>query len=81
MGAGIAHAHGIRYFKTFDGTPGGSIFAEPDLCAGVAGQSYGTENTVAVHIRHLREKVEYNPAEPRYLKVVWGRGYKMEETV
>lgn len=40
---------------------------------------YGTENTVAVHIRHLREKVEYNPAEPRYLKVVWGRGYKVEE--
>lgn len=39
---------------------------------------YGTENTVAVHIRHLREKVEINPAEPRYLKVVWGRGYKME---
>lgn len=39
---------------------------------------YGTENTVAVHIRHLREKVEYNPAEPRFLKVVWGRGYKME---
>jgi DNA-binding response OmpR family regulator len=39
---------------------------------------YGTENTVAVHIRHLREKLEYNPAEPRYLKVVWGRGYKME---
>ena len=38
----------------------------------------GTENTVAVHIRHLREKIEYNPAEPRYLKVVWGRGYKME---
>ncbi len=40
---------------------------------------YGTENTVAVHIRHLREKIEYNPQEPRYLKVVWGRGYKMEE--
>ena len=40
--------------------------------------SFGTENTVAVHIRHLREKIEYNPAEPRYLKVVWGRGYKME---
>lgn len=40
--------------------------------------SLGTENTVAVHIRHLREKIEYNPAEPRYLKVVWGRGYKME---
>lgn len=40
---------------------------------------FGTENTVAVHIRHLREKIEYNPQEPRYLKVVWGRGYKMEE--
>ena len=40
--------------------------------------AFGTENTVAVHIRHLREKIEYNPAEPRYLKVVWGRGYKME---
>ncbi len=42
---------------------------------------YGTENTVAVHIRHLREKIEYNPQEPRYLKVVWGRGYKMEGDV
>ena len=40
---------------------------------------FGTENTVAVHIRHLREKIEINPAEPRYLKVVWGRGYKMED--
>lgn len=38
----------------------------------------GAENTVAVHIRHLREKIEINPAEPRYLKVVWGKGYKME---
>jgi len=36
----------------------------------------GAENTVAVHIRHLREKLELNPAEPRYLKVVWGQGYK-----
>ena len=39
---------------------------------------YGSENTVAVHIRHLREKIEYDPANPRHLKVVWGRGYKME---
>lgn len=39
---------------------------------------YGSENTVAVHIRHLREKIEINPAEPRYLKVVWGQGYKMQ---
>ena len=40
--------------------------------------AYGSEGTVAVHIRHLREKIEINPAEPRYLKVVWGLGYKME---
>ena len=38
----------------------------------------GNENTVAVHIRHLREKLEYDPANPRYVKAVWGRGYKME---
>jgi DNA-binding response OmpR family regulator len=38
----------------------------------------GSENTVAVHIRHLREKIEIDPANPRYLKVVWGLGYKME---
>lgn len=42
---------------------------------------YGAESTVAVHIRHLREKIEINPAEPRYLKVVWGQGYKMERGV
>lgn len=40
--------------------------------------SFGSENTVAVHIRHLREKIEINPAEPRYLKVVFGQGYKIE---
>ena len=38
----------------------------------------GSEGTVAVHIRHLREKIEINPSEPRYLKVVWGQGYKCE---
>lgn len=41
-------------------------------------EAYGGEGTVAVHIRHIREKVEINPAEPRYLKVVWAHGYKME---
>ena len=40
---------------------------------------YGSENTVAVHIRHLREKLEINPAEPMYLKVVWVQGYKCEK--
>ena len=43
--------------------------------------SYGSENTVAVHIRHLREKVEIDPGNPRYIKVVWGLGYKMERMV
>ncbi|MCI8632080.1 MAG: response regulator transcription factor [Lachnospiraceae bacterium] len=42
---------------------------------------YGAENTVAVHIRHLREKIEINPADPRYLKVVWGQGYKIERGI
>lgn len=41
--------------------------------------SLGLENTVAVHIRHLREKIEIDPANPRYIKVVWGLGYKMEK--
>ena len=41
--------------------------------------AYGAENTVAVHIRHIREKIEINPKEPRYLKVVWGIGYKLEK--
>lgn len=41
-------------------------------------EPYGAESTVAVHIRHLREKLEINPAEPRYIKAVWGQGYKME---
>ena len=43
------------------------------------GDGYGSESTVAVHIRHLREKIEINPAEPRYLKVVWAHGYKFEK--
>lgn len=42
-------------------------------------EPYGAESTVAVHIRHLREKVEINPAEPRYIKAVWGQGYKFEK--
>ena len=42
---------------------------------------FGTDNTVAVHIRHLREKIEITPAEPRYLKVVFGQGYKMVEGI
>ena len=40
-------------------------------------QAIGADNTIAVHIRHIREKIEANPKEPRYLKVVWGNGYKV----
>lgn len=42
------------------------------------GPSYGVDNIVAVHIRHIREKIEINPKEPKYLKVAWGIGYKVE---
>lgn len=42
-------------------------------------EAIGADNTVAVHIRHIREKIEINPREPKYLKVVWGVGYKIEK--
>ena len=42
-------------------------------------ESYGAENIIAVHIRHIREKIEINPKEPKYLKVIWGIGYKAED--
>ncbi len=45
------------------------------------GAPYGAEGTVAVHIRHLREKIEISPAEPRYLKALWGQGYKIEKEI
>ena len=41
-------------------------------------ECYGAENIIAVHIRHIREKIEINPREPKYLKVIWGIGYKIE---
>jgi DNA-binding response OmpR family regulator len=41
--------------------------------------SIGSEGTVAVHIRHLREKIEIDPSSPRYIKVIWGHGYRMEK--
>jgi len=60
-------------------TVDGEVYSPNQIYAKVwKDEPYGTENTVAVHIRHLREKVEINPAEPRYLKVIWGRGYKID---
>ena len=60
----------------------GTVFSPKEIYRNVWNdEAYGAENTVAVHIRHLREKIEINPAEPRYLKVVWAHGYKMEKGV
>ncbi|SKA98280.1 DNA-binding response regulator, OmpR family, contains REC and winged-helix (wHTH) domain [Caloramator quimbayensis] len=58
----------------------GRIFSIDEIYERVWNEpSYSPENTVAVHIRRIREKIEINPKEPKYLKVVWGIGYKMEK--
>ncbi len=57
----------------------GKVFSPSELYRnGCDDIPLNADNALAVHIRHLREKLEINPAEPRYLKVVWGKGYKME---
>ena len=57
----------------------GKVFSPRDIYREVWHDSpLGSENTVAVHIRHLREKIELNPAEPRYITVVWGQGYRLK---
>ena len=57
----------------------GKVYSTKNLYESVWQEAaLGSEGAVAVHIRHLREKIEINPSEPRYLKVVWGQGYKME---
>ncbi len=58
----------------------GKVFSPREIYEEVWGDAYlGSDNNVAVHIRHLREKVEIDPAEPRYLKVVWGQGYRIDD--
>lgn len=58
----------------------GRIFSAEEIYSRVWNEdSFSVENTVMVHIRHIREKIEINPSEPRYLKVVWGIGYKIEK--
>ena len=58
----------------------GKVFSPRDIYKRVWEEDpLGADSTVAVHIRHLREKIEIDPARPRYLKVVWGQGYKIEE--
>ena len=58
----------------------GKVFSIDDIYTSIWNEeAIGADNTVAVHIRHIREKIEINPREPRYLKVVWGVGYKIEK--
>lgn len=58
----------------------GQVFSTESIYNAVwKDDAYATENIIAVHIRHIREKIEINPREPKYLKVIWGIGYKMEE--
>ena len=57
----------------------GRVFSPKDIYRIVWNAApMGAENAVAVHIRHIREKIEQNPAEPKYLKVIWGKGYKIQ---
>lgn len=59
----------------------GKVFRPDAIYRAVRNEEpYGAESSIAVHIRHLREKLEINPAEPRYLKAVWGQGYKLERS-
>ena len=60
----------------------GKVFSNEQIYESIWNEeAVGADNTVAVHIRHIREKIEINPKEPRYLKVVWGVGYKVEKGV
>ena len=57
----------------------GKVFSSAEIYKAVwKEQPLGSDGAVAVHIRHLREKIEINPSDPRYIKVIWGQGYKME---
>ena len=58
----------------------GKVYSIPQIYESVwKEEGFGAENIIAVHIRHIREKIEINPKEPRYLKVIWGIGYKIED--
>jgi len=68
----------FEILKLFMKDPG-KVFSPKEIYALVWKEKpFGTDNTVAVHIRHLREKIEFDPAQPRYIKVIFGQGYKIE---
>ena len=56
----------------------GKVFSPQEIYRRVWREVPGSDNPVAVHVRHIREKIEITPAEPSYLTVVWGKGYKVE---
>lgn len=67
--------------KLFMANPG-KVFSPKEVYSEIWKEKpFGTDNTVAVHIRHLREKIEIDPANPRYIKVIFGQGYKMEKNI
>lgn len=56
----------------------GKVFSNSQIYENIWNmEAFGADNTIAVHVRHIREKIESNPRQPRYLKVVWGNGYKV----
>ncbi len=58
----------------------GKVYSIPEIYESVwKEEGFGAENIIAVHIRHIREKIEINPKDPKYLKVIWGVGYKIEK--
>jgi len=58
----------------------GKVFSTEEIYRQVWNDDIVSDNAIAVHVRHIREKIEINPKEPRYLKVVWGVGYKIERS-
>ena len=77
MGVNTEH---LFVFTEERATYNGKVFSIDQIYESIwIEEAIGADNTVAVHIRHIREKIEINPKEPRYLKVVWGIGYKIEK--
>ena len=79
MRSGEAYPDRVQHSFTVGEEPGKSIFHQQIYESIWNEDAIGADNTVAVHIRHIREKIEINPKEPRYLKVVWGVGYKIDK--
>ena len=69
-----------RYTKLGNAAESSKVFSINQIYENIWNEeAIGADNTVAVHIRHIREKIEINPKDPQYLKVVWGVGYKIEK--